>query len=165
MLTGMYLCSVCDCEAKRQRTIQVMDIHEIPKPKNSFIAKNKGGGGSGSHQGRHWWLIVWKMCRSLTESHIHITKARGILGVTPRKRSETSWSFLLHFFLLSKTRGKKKDHFCSYFFFLLNKKHKIFSVLWNPTVPSYFPFLWLALSGFDEAMVPKENTIFFPSAF
>ncbi|XP_062007233.1 probable mediator of RNA polymerase II transcription subunit 26c [Rosa rugosa] len=40
--------------AKRQRTIQVMDIHEIPKPKNSFIAKNKGGGGSGSHQGRHW---------------------------------------------------------------------------------------------------------------
>ncbi|KAI5324483.1 PREDICTED: probable mediator of RNA polymerase [Prunus dulcis] len=40
--------------AKKQRTIQVMDIHEIPKPKNSFIAKNKGGGGSGSHQGRHW---------------------------------------------------------------------------------------------------------------
>ncbi|KAL6225381.1 hypothetical protein ACLB2K_004231 [Fragaria x ananassa] len=40
--------------AKRQRTIQVMDIHEIPKPKNSFIAKNKGGGGSGSHPGRHW---------------------------------------------------------------------------------------------------------------
>lgn len=54
MLTDMYLHSVCDCEAKRQRTIQVMDIHEIPKPKNSFIAKNKGGGGSGSHQGRHW---------------------------------------------------------------------------------------------------------------
>ncbi|KAM1426988.1 hypothetical protein ACFX11_019356 [Malus domestica] len=45
--------------AKKQRTIQVMDIHEIPKPKNSFIARNKGGGGgggggSGSHQGRHW---------------------------------------------------------------------------------------------------------------
>ncbi|XP_050374673.1 probable mediator of RNA polymerase II transcription subunit 26c [Argentina anserina] len=40
--------------AKQQRTIQVMDIHEIPKPKNSFIAKNKGGGGSGSHPGRHW---------------------------------------------------------------------------------------------------------------
>ncbi|XP_062149105.1 probable mediator of RNA polymerase II transcription subunit 26c [Alnus glutinosa] len=44
--------------AKRQRTIQVMDIHEIPKPKNTFFAKNKGGGGSvggggGSH-GRHW---------------------------------------------------------------------------------------------------------------
>lgn len=39
--------------AKRQRTIQVMDIHEIPKPKNSFFAKNKGGGG-GSSLGRHW---------------------------------------------------------------------------------------------------------------
>lgn len=36
--------------AKRQRTIQVMDIHEIPKPKNAFFAKNKGGGS----QGRHW---------------------------------------------------------------------------------------------------------------
>ena len=45
------------CEAKRQRTIQVMDIHEIPKPKNTFFGKNKGGsggGGGGSH-GRHWW--------------------------------------------------------------------------------------------------------------
>jgi hypothetical protein len=40
-------------EAKKQRTIQVMDIHEIPKPKNknTFFAKNRGGG---SHQGRHW---------------------------------------------------------------------------------------------------------------
>ncbi|KAI3824426.1 hypothetical protein L1987_05885 [Smallanthus sonchifolius] len=28
--------------AKKQRTIQVMDIHEIPKPKKGFIAKNKG---------------------------------------------------------------------------------------------------------------------------
>ncbi|KAK4256761.1 hypothetical protein QN277_006445 [Acacia crassicarpa] len=39
--------------AKKQRTIQVMDIHELPKPKakNAFFAKNKGGGGS---QGRHW---------------------------------------------------------------------------------------------------------------
>ncbi|XP_031109793.1 probable mediator of RNA polymerase II transcription subunit 26c [Ipomoea triloba] len=34
--------------AKKQRTIQVMDIHEIPKPKNAFFAKNKGG-----FQGRH----------------------------------------------------------------------------------------------------------------
>ncbi|KAK1439425.1 hypothetical protein QVD17_05243 [Tagetes erecta] len=34
--------------AKKQRTIQVMDIHEIPKPKNGFIAKNKG-----NFQGRH----------------------------------------------------------------------------------------------------------------
>ncbi|XP_058186325.1 probable mediator of RNA polymerase II transcription subunit 26c isoform X1 [Rhododendron vialii] len=34
--------------AKKQRTIQVMDIHEIPKPKNTFFAKNKGGS-----QGRH----------------------------------------------------------------------------------------------------------------
>ncbi|PIN26847.1 hypothetical protein CDL12_00391 [Handroanthus impetiginosus] len=34
--------------AKKQRTIQVMDIHEIPKPKNAFLAKNKGG-----FQGRH----------------------------------------------------------------------------------------------------------------
>ncbi|KAK4417358.1 putative mediator of RNA polymerase II transcription subunitc [Sesamum alatum] len=34
--------------AKRQRTIQVMDIHELPKPKNGFFAKNKGG-----FQGRH----------------------------------------------------------------------------------------------------------------
>lgn len=29
--------------AKKQRTIQVMDIHEIPKPKNSFFGRNKGG--------------------------------------------------------------------------------------------------------------------------
>ncbi|XP_039139223.1 probable mediator of RNA polymerase II transcription subunit 26c [Dioscorea cayenensis subsp. rotundata] len=29
--------------AKKQRTIQVMDIHEIPKPKNSFLPRNKGG--------------------------------------------------------------------------------------------------------------------------
>ncbi|GAA0146478.1 general transcription factor [Lithospermum erythrorhizon] len=29
--------------AKKQRTIQVMDIHEIPKPKNSYFPKNKGG--------------------------------------------------------------------------------------------------------------------------
>ncbi|XP_028096133.1 probable mediator of RNA polymerase II transcription subunit 26c isoform X1 [Camellia sinensis] len=29
--------------ARKQRTIQVMDIHEIPKPKNTFFAKNKGG--------------------------------------------------------------------------------------------------------------------------
>lgn len=35
--------------AKKQRTIQVMDIHDIPKPKNTFFAKNKGA----SH-GRHW---------------------------------------------------------------------------------------------------------------
>ncbi|XP_076933519.1 putative mediator of RNA polymerase II transcription subunit 26c [Bidens hawaiensis] len=28
--------------AKKQRTIQVMDIHEIPKPRNGFIGKNKG---------------------------------------------------------------------------------------------------------------------------
>ncbi|KAK9069430.1 hypothetical protein SSX86_011333 [Deinandra increscens subsp. villosa] len=28
--------------AKTQRKIQVMDIHEIPKPRNGFIAKNKG---------------------------------------------------------------------------------------------------------------------------
>ncbi|XP_050278398.1 probable mediator of RNA polymerase II transcription subunit 26c [Quercus robur] len=39
--------------AKKQRTIQVMDIHEIPKPKNAFFGKNKGGGGGSSH-GRHW---------------------------------------------------------------------------------------------------------------
>ncbi|XP_047310689.1 probable mediator of RNA polymerase II transcription subunit 26c [Impatiens glandulifera] len=30
--------------AKKQRTIQMMDIHEIPKPKNGFFAKNRGGG-------------------------------------------------------------------------------------------------------------------------
>ncbi|KAG0503918.1 hypothetical protein HPP92_003990 [Vanilla planifolia] len=30
--------------ARKQRTIQVMDIHEIPKPKNAFMApRNKGG--------------------------------------------------------------------------------------------------------------------------
>ncbi|KAL8034081.1 hypothetical protein ABFX02_12G003800 [Erythranthe guttata] len=34
--------------AKRQRTVQVMDIKEIPRPKNGFFAKNKGGS-----QGRH----------------------------------------------------------------------------------------------------------------
>ncbi|CAM8884005.1 unnamed protein product [Rhodiola kirilowii] len=38
--------------AKKQRTIQMMDLHEIPKPKNknTFFGKNKGG----SHGGRHW---------------------------------------------------------------------------------------------------------------
>lgn len=35
--------------AKKQRTIQVMDIHEIPKPKNSFV-RNKGSG----FQAKHW---------------------------------------------------------------------------------------------------------------
>lgn len=44
------------CEAKKQRNIQVMDIHEIPKPKNKnvFFGKNKGGGGHGGSQGRRW---------------------------------------------------------------------------------------------------------------
>ncbi|ONK57557.1 uncharacterized protein A4U43_C09F1720 [Asparagus officinalis] len=37
--------------AKKQRTIQVMDIHEIPKQKNTFIARNKGG----QHQQKHYW--------------------------------------------------------------------------------------------------------------
>ncbi|OIW20365.1 hypothetical protein TanjilG_09525 [Lupinus angustifolius] len=39
--------------AKKQRTIQVMDIHELPKSKskNTFFGKNKGSGGS---QGKHW---------------------------------------------------------------------------------------------------------------
>ncbi|KAL1326853.1 hypothetical protein HN51_036976 [Arachis hypogaea] len=39
--------------AKKQRTIQVMDLHELPKPKakNVFFGKNKGGMGS---QGRKW---------------------------------------------------------------------------------------------------------------
>lgn len=27
------------------------------------------------------------------------------------------------------------------------------------------PLLWLGLSGFDEAMVPKESTILFPARF
>ncbi|XP_043698512.1 probable mediator of RNA polymerase II transcription subunit 26c [Telopea speciosissima] len=35
--------------AKRQRKIQVMDLHDIPKPKNSFFGKNKGG-----FQARNW---------------------------------------------------------------------------------------------------------------
>ncbi|GAB4848291.1 hypothetical protein Ancab_002957 [Ancistrocladus abbreviatus] len=34
--------------ARKQRTIQVMDIHEIPKPKNAYFARNKGG-----FHGRH----------------------------------------------------------------------------------------------------------------
>ncbi|KAJ8492116.1 hypothetical protein OPV22_013837 [Ensete ventricosum] len=33
--------------AKKQRTIQVMDIHDIPKPKNSFVRK-------GGFQAKHW---------------------------------------------------------------------------------------------------------------
>ncbi|KAL5555759.1 hypothetical protein UlMin_037995 [Ulmus minor] len=40
--------------AKKQRTIQVMDIHDLPKPKNAYFAKNKGGGGSGGSLNRHW---------------------------------------------------------------------------------------------------------------
>ncbi|XP_042485109.1 probable mediator of RNA polymerase II transcription subunit 26c [Macadamia integrifolia] len=35
--------------AKKQRTIQVMDLHDIPKPKNTFFGKNKGG-----FQARNW---------------------------------------------------------------------------------------------------------------
>ncbi|KAJ9159750.1 hypothetical protein P3X46_025229 [Hevea brasiliensis] len=35
--------------AKKQRTIQVIDIHDIPKPKIAFFAKNKGGGSLGRH--------------------------------------------------------------------------------------------------------------------
>lgn len=40
--------------AKKQRTIQVMDIHELPKSKakNGYFAKHKGGGSS---QGRQHW--------------------------------------------------------------------------------------------------------------
>ncbi|KAL2498677.1 putative mediator of RNA polymerase II transcription subunit 26c [Abeliophyllum distichum] len=38
--------------AKKQRTIQVMDIHEIPKPRNGFISKNKGGGFQGRNHHR-----------------------------------------------------------------------------------------------------------------
>jgi hypothetical protein len=37
-------------KAKKQRTIQVMDIRELPKQKNTFFAKNRGG----SSQGRRW---------------------------------------------------------------------------------------------------------------
>ncbi|ESW31798.1 hypothetical protein PHAVU_002G268700 [Phaseolus vulgaris] len=36
--------------AKKQRTIQVMDLHELPKPKNAFFGKNKGG----TSQRKHW---------------------------------------------------------------------------------------------------------------
>ncbi|XP_039022157.1 probable mediator of RNA polymerase II transcription subunit 26b [Hibiscus syriacus] len=39
--------------AKKQRTVQVMDIHELPqgpKPRNGFFPKSKGSGS----QGRHW---------------------------------------------------------------------------------------------------------------
>ncbi|XP_057973678.1 probable mediator of RNA polymerase II transcription subunit 26c [Malania oleifera] len=35
--------------AKRQRTIQVMDVHSIPKPKNAFFAKSRG-----SVTAKHW---------------------------------------------------------------------------------------------------------------
>ncbi|CAI8598814.1 unnamed protein product [Vicia faba] len=39
--------------AKKQRTIQVMDIHELPKSKkNGFFPKNRGGGSS--HGRQHW---------------------------------------------------------------------------------------------------------------
>ncbi|KAL1222251.1 putative mediator of RNA polymerase II transcription subunit 26c [Cardamine amara subsp. amara] len=37
--------------AKKQRTIQVMDIHEIPKPKKGGFFPRKGGSSQG---GRHW---------------------------------------------------------------------------------------------------------------
>jgi hypothetical protein len=33
--------------AKKQRTIQVMDIHDIPKPKNRNTVIRKSGGGGG----------------------------------------------------------------------------------------------------------------------
>ncbi|KAK1275799.1 putative mediator of RNA polymerase II transcription subunit 26c [Acorus gramineus] len=38
--------------AKKQRTIQVMDIHELPKKKNTFIARNKGS--SVQANNKHW---------------------------------------------------------------------------------------------------------------
>jgi hypothetical protein len=45
---------VCLFIAKKQRTIQVMDIHELPKSKakNGYFPKNRGGGSS---QGRQHW--------------------------------------------------------------------------------------------------------------
>ncbi|KAJ6840923.1 putative mediator of RNA polymerase II transcription subunit 26c [Iris pallida] len=39
--------------AREQRKIQVMDIHEIPKPKNGFISRNSSKG-SGGFQQKHW---------------------------------------------------------------------------------------------------------------
>ncbi|KAK1323854.1 putative mediator of RNA polymerase II transcription subunit 26c [Acorus calamus] len=38
--------------AKKQRTIQVMDIHELPKKKNTFFARNKGS--SVQTNNKHW---------------------------------------------------------------------------------------------------------------
>ncbi|KAA8537906.1 hypothetical protein F0562_027514 [Nyssa sinensis] len=35
--------------AKKQRTIQVMDLHDLPKQKHTFFAKNRGG-----VQAKHW---------------------------------------------------------------------------------------------------------------
>ncbi|PIN11451.1 hypothetical protein CDL12_15953 [Handroanthus impetiginosus] len=48
--------------AKKQRTIQVMDIHDIPKPKNAFFAKNRGGF-QGRHH-RHTAHLVPKLCQA-----------------------------------------------------------------------------------------------------
>ncbi|KAG6476779.1 hypothetical protein ZIOFF_066027 [Zingiber officinale] len=43
MPTVLLCCLTCSA-AKKQRTIQVMDIHEIPKPKNSFVRKGVSHG-------------------------------------------------------------------------------------------------------------------------
>lgn len=54
ILSKTDLCFVYLFIAKKQRTIQVMDIHELPKSKskNGFFAKNRGGGSS--HGRQHW---------------------------------------------------------------------------------------------------------------
>ncbi|XP_059592501.1 probable mediator of RNA polymerase II transcription subunit 26c isoform X4 [Vitis vinifera] len=48
LVLELMVCVGLFVEAKKQRTIQVMDIHDIPKPKNTFFAKPKVGS-----QGRH----------------------------------------------------------------------------------------------------------------
>ncbi|EXB65550.1 hypothetical protein L484_025815 [Morus notabilis] len=54
LIVGIFFALCFVFEAKKQITIQVMDIQEIPKPKakSAFFPKNKGGG-DGS-LGRHW---------------------------------------------------------------------------------------------------------------
>ncbi|CAI9758297.1 unnamed protein product [Fraxinus pennsylvanica] len=62
--------------AKKQRTIQVMDIHEIPKPKNGFIGRNKGSGFQGRNHRHEIVGLVTK-----TGSDVQKFKAGGRVGV------------------------------------------------------------------------------------
>ncbi|KAK8612110.1 hypothetical protein V6N13_092229 [Hibiscus sabdariffa] len=65
--------------AKKQRTVQVMDIHELPKPKNAFFSKNKGGGIAGYQFVRF----------SYVEAATNVRRSSNLPSTAPELRTET----------------------------------------------------------------------------